>query len=358
MAAIRGESERTEQSHWIPLATRPDGDCSGFAVLLNKTEFMVGIGDQQIFKFDSIQNEWTLVLELPTPLRLPGNSMAVDSNSNRLYLSGPQSTMLIFDLLSGSIIHQSPGYIPGTVSMTLGMALGMDDASLVNVNGAIHRIGGNGISGHSVWNDSLRVWHHFGSGGNIRGFSGSAIYVPSKRIILAIGAQSVRNVFDTNVGVWRHHINSGKWHKMKSIKTDIDFSGCGCVLTSDEKYVVIMGCDRLEQRDCIGILHILDGDRYELRKSALNIPGPPLTGLYLHRYALTEDTLKCKLLTAGWIRRVFASKGCSCPSDIKGMIGNYYSMEMFHWIANKSEIPEQGSNHMMISLDDVMSFVT
>ena len=154
--------------------------------------------------------------------------------------------------------------------------------------------------------------------------------------------------------LWRYDLQSNECSQMKNIGGEFHFLPCDYVLPADEKCVVILGrdTDRDCARDCIAVMRIVDEEHYEIWKSAVNIPGRPLVWLDNHRYALTNDTVKCKLLSMGWIRRGIR---LVCPSDIVRMIEKYYKIEMFHFIGSQALVPENESNHQMIPLDEILS---
>ena len=286
--------------------------------------------------------------------------MTVDQKSNRLYLSGPQTSMLIVDLLSGTIIY------PPDITKDTFKAL---DASLVNVNGTIHKLGGVNHcwdvqpTKHCVWNENQQCWDVQPINGckTFKGFSGNSIYVPSKNIILAIGACRAL-VPPITHGIWRHCIKSATWRRVSNIKIDTDFSASNCVLTANGDFVVIIG-DQWSM-ECIEVLDIRDDARYKLFRSPIPLPA------YGSYHVAVARTGAMPLLTVGWNRRRFKS----CPSVIVDLVAKHVNCEAIHWIAEQlseveteeyimRSVPDgfvldtEKSNHQMIALDDILSSI-
>lgn len=174
------------------------------------------------------------------------------------------------------------------------------------------------------------------------------LHVPSKGIILMVG--TVHTV--TGVGLWQYHIAQDKWTQMlpkdrtaNLMSTMSCISGCGIVLTSDEKYVIILG-------DPIKILDIRF-QKYRLRESTVS---PPLVSdCYVARSGGSSE-----FVTTGYVRRLFSSKEfCNQQMPalaIVDMIASYGSQEMIHWLANGTSAQhfKAGLDHRMISLADIL----
>ena len=191
------------------------------------------------------------------------------------------------------------------------------------------------------------------------------LYVPSKRIILLIG--TIHSAL--GIGLWKYDIVNDHWSQMfpkysaisENITEISDISGCSFVLTSDEKYVIILS-------DPIKILDIRF-EKYRLRESAVS---PPLVSqCYIARSAGNFIFETC-----GYIRRLFASdeflNGSSTssvdqetnvcqlttvpPEAVVAIIASYCSPEMIHWIANgvSANHFKAGLDHRMIPLTDIL----
>ena len=95
---------------WISVSLRPPGKCTGYPIMLNNNEFVLPIGDHQMVKYNARRNEWSLFLTMEKPLKFEQRAVAIDSNTNRMYLSGSRSDITIVDLETESIVHRQLGH--------------------------------------------------------------------------------------------------------------------------------------------------------------------------------------------------------------------------------------------------------
>ena len=140
-------SQSSESPKWISVALRPPGKCTGYPIMLNNNEFVLPIGDHQIIKYNARCNEWSLFLTMENPMKFEQRAIDIDSTTNRMYLSGSQSDIVIIDLENGSIIHQKNEYIKHRGS----------NPGMVCVHGVVHKVGGMKCTQHVIWKSQNMV---------------------------------------------------------------------------------------------------------------------------------------------------------------------------------------------------------
>lgn len=370
---------------WDRVAKPPSQNFSTGIFKLNEREFVIGIGENQLFKYNSILDEWRLFLQLPQTINIDSDTkMAIDQNNNQLYLSVNDKSlakMLVIDIGTGIIRQESPHYhseIGGN--------------SLINVNGTIHKIGGSDL--HVVWNEDRNSWNKMHSEILSDHFhelhAMSVVHVLSKNILLMIGpsfgaSAQKKEIITGDRGIWRLDLDTGIWECIDSIKFDFFF--CGSVLTADEQYVIILGgmiqdSSTYLESDWIHVLDIRTDD-YKLWTSSIRPPHPDGAS---YQVASSGGKKLSFWMITGSIRQLYEEKEfigmVAVPSVIIRIINEFQfnateSPERIHWILSGHDIKfetkkeydemydyiekernplrDDGAGHFVISLQHIVS---
>eukprot|EP01084_Bolivina_argentea_P302323 521817_1 len=335
---------------WFPVAkipqsiSRGDLDC----VMLNSHEILlvpelnIGdydnhecvIGDGTLYKYNVHRNEWNVYLFIDNGmsyfLRVTEHAIAFDAKSNKLYLADEWSEFTVIDINSKTIPVRvlTGGRCP-------------QNPILVNVDGIIHKIGGYNNAKHLIWNNEknelLEIYDFNKEEGIEMIYAASAVYVPSKGIIVMFGAAS---------HIWKYCIATNEWKKVKGIT--FGYYGHSVALSSDEAYIVIAGGhDKAYNKvNMMHVLDIRDDNNYVLRKCSIKCP---MSGR--HKIVRSGGGLKDQLLVTGYIKQSVKS----LPAlDIINLIQRWYYEETIHWIQRQNRTNYKKQNHFVINIKQII----
>ena len=138
--------------------------------------------------------------------------------------------------------------------------------------GVFHNIGGDN-SKHVAWdsnNDETVEMHDFTENGYDDIWNPSAVYAPSKQMILLIGGiDAYQN--EKMFGIWKFCLMKKKWKKTKELKFKY-YNICSC-LTSDQGYVIGSGIDAdIEYMNKLYVLDVRQDDEYKLMECNIKLP--------------------------------------------------------------------------------------
>ena len=161
--------------------------------------------------------------------------IAFDKQCNELYIIGGIDAIHILHMKEWEVQkHQ------------LSVKIGIRPA-IRFMNGELHIIGGFQNGNHFVWDDykkTLKLLHCIQKSN--RGLAGgSLIHIPSQDKLLLIGGYDYGDrtktdtirVYSTKDNEWKELLNENG----DVIKLPLGLSGFGCILTRDERYIVIIG---------------------------------------------------------------------------------------------------------------------
>ena len=214
----------------------------------------------------------------------------------------------------------------------------------------------NIISGqqHLEWNknnkqlkllESFEVWNY-----------GSLVYKEQEGTLLLIGGNDPSNVLRGNATtldtLYSYSLQNNHWVKLKR-KLPFGVHNFGCVMTRDERYVVIFGGTQLPE-GCVydGIL-VMDLRTFKVRKSKIKCP---MEG---DVYAcLMIDELRMDLILNGMIRKCFGDNlkddgkrmndECFVTKDVIDVMKMYYCIENVHLFDRK------GVGHWRMQIDHIL----
>ena len=217
----------------------------------------IGLAEWDIIKYDVRQDEWSGWIKYEDNAVVDCPVAAFDAGKQKIYVFSSTTKMMIINAVNHKCAIKEDTFD--------GVETG--EHSLVCANGKTHLIGGYDKNvDHRIWNDetlSFDVAHKFKEYRGV--LSAQTVYVPSKEIILLIGGYQDTNDFPPLDKMWSYSLKTGEWSPIDDVKIDdsLDMSNHACILTSDEKYVIIAGSDE-NDRGFIHVLEIGANDKYKL----------------------------------------------------------------------------------------------
>lgn len=359
-------------SKWKRGALRPPGKCTGFPIMVNDNEFVLPIGEYQMVKYNARRNEWSLFLTMEKALNFEKRTVAIDTNTKRMYLSGAESDITVVDLEKESIIYEHRRkWCHGF------------DAGLFIVHGVVHKFGGFGSNDHVVWSDLENKWSSPRTDNPLKyqfdaiwSRSPFLLHVESKGIFLMFGAHTfgTSGAEALSVGMWQFNVAFDRWEEQ--IHEDIEEGAF--VVSADEQFVVILD-------DPIKVLDMRKEDEWKIWESSVR---PPFVGIragcgspqdspaaqpcLLARSGGGADSV---LLAYGWIRTLFGKQvlvgksdqtencgGCDHieyelpPAAIIGVIADFCAQGMIHWLASGPQAKrfKAGLDHQIIPMSEIL----
>ena len=193
----------------------------------------------------------------------------------------------------------------------------------------------------------------------------SFVWIPSKDIILMIGAFGchIDNLpldnthYIENVGIWQYCLIEHKWTKL-NIK--FPYYTVECVLTNDEKYVIITGGQMYNNNKWNDDIFILDltSEDYQLRKCKIKCPQSGNCNYWINTVILGGS--KDEMLTDGWIKELFKLQQFKHlllpPTYLIKMISQWYNQPMLHLFYGQPNnmIP---ARHYEIKVSTILDFI-
>ena len=153
-------------------------------------------------------------------------------------------------------------------------------------------------------------------------FGITLVHIKSQNAILSIGGS---NNMD-HIHCHRFCLGTQKWKAIENIK--FPYYGGSAMLTKDEKHIIVTAKFQggSDQRDEIGIIDIIDKDRYEIRMSFFRSPA---IGYRASRYITMTDGSSNdmnEVLVSGYFRRY----RYEILTDVLGIICMFYDDELLH----------------------------
>eukprot|EP01084_Bolivina_argentea_P253416 425658_1 len=323
---------------WIELAPLPPNFSVDEATIINPKEFIVTSYFQTttVYKYNASKNEFIKFIDSKDTKLLFFENVAYNKQAQKLYfrqLNNIESVELSTNkrkLITNTTI--------GTYFLFIDNFLHIIDSHNNHCVGLIHNDKFDIIRNtFSMNSDTLR--------------QASAINIPSKQLILLIGGYT--DNLANNKNLWIHSVSSNHWKKLKNIS----FEGYsfGCVLTSNERYIILFGgfaynynyeCDTA--RNNIWVLDMKYDNNWKIKKSEICCP------MFGHCHGVRSGGIDSKdeLLVIGFIKKCFAMKVFIHldlpPVYIMKLISRWYCGEMIHLIKNDIQ------SHFGIYLNDIL----
>lgn len=345
----------TIKQKWKTCATLPDDAYYVTVAQLNNDEALIlpQRDSINIYKFNKKENKFSTMNGLKTASIHYNEGLDVTIHANKLYLFSSFTGSLkfyIYDLDNNNTtkewLEKESKILPS-------------NAARISIKDKIHFIGGYQCNKHLIWNpdkDEIITVHEFTEYGEMQVIS--AVYIPSKQTILAIGGWD--DINNTVVGIWRCRIKMDmeldkyKYEWKKLFDTDVfDHYSLHALLSCDQQYVVLAGGwhKGTGASDKIFILDISsqNENEYKINECAIKLPLKGINNLI--RFG---DSLRDRLLVIGWIKRLFNTKKFAKlnvpPMEIMELISCWYNGDTLHWFSE-----DKPADHYSIELGEILS---
>ena len=354
------QTERNEK--WIAYKRAPSNICMNwlamqynhFEFIISSDHFLEENGKEGIRKYNLHSNQWDEVITFTDDLfEMMDAKIALISKTNKLYLMNndkysKQQKMLILDMKTKQLSTRN------SISNAL-------NSAFVNVNGIIHVIGGSNNSKHLTWNpddNEIKEIYDFAPEFHFQDLQwGRSIYVPSKDVLLLIGAYCEKDgSLGPGIGIWRFHLKLNKWECMIN-GSDFAYRKVSAALSSNENYVII-ACGYLAgfYDDKIYVLDIRNEEEYKLNECAIRSPQRCVSNIVM------TGGIKDEYLVVGWIKELFKTlefkQLALPPMYIMELIAKWYNEEEVHWVRMVYGEGYNGNSHFAIGLKHIVSSLT
>ena len=281
-----------------------------------------------VLKFNTINNEW-IELKLPKELRFRSSAICVHSNdSNVLYIAAREMN----DGLDRAIVKLN---LANNEYQIVGVPDDFGMCELLPVNDDIHMIGGKGGC-HAILKSNQSELEKLGCYSKGEEFScHSSVYISKKNMIYTFGGYhfggeciAVDTIQSYNLETKEHNqlddLRIPKWGR----------DSFGCIMTNDEKYVIIFGGeddDEVETDD----IYVFDMDGMNVRTS--NIKCPKDDEYYAVLMGNHQEHLKIVYGYIRWCWSLEQFDGISFPChDVIDLMVKWYSDEIVYLFARQS----------------------
>eukprot|EP01084_Bolivina_argentea_P111923 199636_1 len=338
---------------WIELESFPElsWKCSEI-IKINGNEFIqfTSYGDHYGYKYDIVKNKWfKLQLNIPKDITATNVTSAFDQKTQNLYIYfGNKSSFDQKAKIIKTNLKTNETNITNNVRN-----VGHSGRGIV-LNDQFHMIGGcSSSTEHLLWDgNELKSQFDFSIGKSLHVsffyFSQPGIaHIPSKNSLLCIGGYSGK----CHDWIYLYNTKCKTWTKL-SQRLPVPMWFCGCVVSRNQKYVILLGGDYTDT------IYVLDVATMKFRKSSIICPEKACVHA-INMY----DAEKDMLLTFGYIRNIFNLPQCNAmsfpPIYLINIISSYYSNE---WIfvttivkANLNHESKINGRHWKIKLDDILN---
>ena len=300
-------------------------------LLVNDNEFIIApqrcsdnLGDG-IHKFTIDKKEWSKIIKYPENLRSPFHTNAInltDPNNPIIYIvNGNENSFLIADVTKQTI---------KTVTTNINTD---GHPRAIYIHGQLHVIGGGGSFKHLIYDESKQKFieiydfKSFHSGNTERGFARhTLIYSESRDSMFMFGG----TISPFNKSVFQYMFSSKEWKKL-DCESPEKMKGHGCVITEDEKYVIIIaGCDMRN-------IYVFDIDNLSFHEC--KIKAPSRGWCYS---CLISNHKRSLVLANGYIREYY--DGEYFMTELTKIIAEFMMQQDLYWLSFKGSKGHQRIN--------------
>jgi len=296
-------------SKWTALAKCPAQRFSNI-VFLSQDEFVVApyhYSKQKaegILKYSTKRNRWSVMVKYPKDFEISNCSLSYDGAANKLYLIGAESTIYVVSLENNKIRPLPNGHVEVGVNM-----------NTLWVDGTLHIVGGsrsrhhsyrhiydrNDVSSSSVVtadvaadsidsdekeDNGFRSMFEFKDWG--KGIQNNGlVHIRSKRQLVLFGGYDQYSDHQYLDMVWSLDLDAAKPKWVKKCKMPERACYFGYVLSSDERYIVVMG-GYTTNKKATKKVHVLDVEAMKFIKTPTSISCPASGSV---RAAMGDDHL-------------------------------------------------------------------
>eukprot|EP01084_Bolivina_argentea_P166652 289297_1 len=201
---------------------------------------------------------------------------------------------------------------------------------------------------HFIWNEKQKIFIKQSNETDLIVSNQSEIvYLSSQQNILIVGGAKRNNpMFETDDSIYSYYIENKQWNKL-NVKLPIPLRHFGCVITQNERYVIIFGgITNLSKK--VDDIYMLNTNTMCFSKSKLKCV---MKG---HCKAVIPDyyTLKDKICVFGYIRTTWKAKQFNdvqyLPHYLIELMKKFYINDCIHLI-------HQGGHHNKIKVDAIFA---
>ena len=340
---------------WESISPFPVGEQSTNLVQINDTEFICGSfavdnDIQQLLKFNIFTNKWTEWLTLPEELSFNSNAICFDRHTKMLYIAESYPTvdlnhttdtsdkdwihgMIVINIETKEYKHIEVSQEEGNVQRILSLP-----------NGGIHFIRAEGGKHSSLGLNEQKTSEVLCSDGEVIGYKSitwnDSIYSSKDKEIFTFGGvgehQGYLKSLDT---IFTYNIEKAE-HKLLDLKLPKEMCLFGCVITNDEKYVIIFGglyilTLNTFKMENLQKIYIFDMNEMTVRESSIQCPDASTYNAIVMTNHVQE------LIVLGYIRKCWSLTEFDgftpLSADIMNLIYRWYVEEMVYLLDRKSD---------------------
>eukprot|EP01084_Bolivina_argentea_P161402 280970_1 len=204
----------------------------------------------------------------------------------------------------------------------------------------LHVIGGTDNLYHLIWNNKQ---HKFDTGHkfpfNTYNLQSGFVHIKSKNILLLLGGYDKHDAEYDLDSIYSYNIQQKKWILLPQ-KLPIPLSYFGCVLSKDDKYLIIMGGTSDDDFNQLNDIYVLNTNNMEFKKSKIDCPEKS------NYHAINMDNKEnIELLIFGFVRSWW---NLYPPNELLMLISCFYATEYIHLMSTYG-------NHWKIELNTIVN---
>ena len=349
--AVDKEEDIRTQSKWIKLKDPGFGCCTN-PVKINSDKFIIGELDGMfmdtdcgIHQYSTTKDEWTKIISYPdmTLTQCHKPSMIYNEKTQKIWMIGDGPTSVLeFDYLKHDNM-QTLSY----VQTGNGSCVGAHPAILL-IKDEYHVIFGSDNVQHLVYNKqssdntsdsiTLAAKHTICNEYDHGLEDAKCVYIESRGQILTFGGNDYGN---QHRNIHKYSFYEDKWSKLPL--ESVRYSGFGCVVSMDERYVILFGIKDLAEQGGTGAIYVFDIERMKFNKSNIVCPQN-----YTDYHAvLMGNAIKDELLVHGWLKSEINKYEIFLPQDMMKLIVRWSSIEWVHLLS-------KAQGHWKIPVDEII----
>ena len=277
-----------------------------------------------LYTYDTKKNDWELFTKYPEDLVSSSHCLAYNETKNELYVYGFHARIAKFDINTKTCKLCKETKTFGSYPSGL------------FINDKYHIIGGSYSNSHSIYNETENIFESFHE---FPTFQDQQIIHSIKRGIVYLFAKGV-NKHDI-FGIWEYKIREKEWRKTET-KLPKQLSEFGCVITNDERFILIFGGYDENDIDDSDEIFIMNLDTMEIKKSDVKCP---MGGRFRAAYCYDRGE-KMDILIAGYVGK-YGVDGY-IPKEIMKMMEMFCCQDYVHLVEKDS------SKHWRINVDEIL----
>ena len=317
-------------------------------ILLNGNEFVLApftnsFNCKRLQKYNITENKWTDYLEYK----------AKSSTDFDMAINNKDKTLIIYDFKGQLTTFNTKTDQTNMMIPDVPQKIGSDPRCVI-IDNQLHIVHGYKNNKHYVLDiksKQLQTTYEFTDFENGHGlYEHSLIHLKRKQKLLLLGGVP-SNSTEYNKTIWEYSIVDKIWKKL-AIKVCEPARYFGCVVTDDERYMIILG-GRVQGYMTSDRIYILDLNLMVFRKCHVELPVTTICGAVV----VADDKYKNECVVCGFLRNIIGVDDDSYfPSDdIVGLIMKWCLNEWIHVIGPSSRFEECESNHWKIKVSDILS---